>query len=138
MKIDIRDIFAQIGNAFYAVAVDQQLAPIEQGQLKNIVAKDWLPRNESADGAVSNQAHCILLTMDANEGEHLSATDAFKEFSKFYQLHRDSFTIDLMKRILDTANEIACTFKRAKLIENGHLKSLMSLFQTSRSSISKA
>jgi hypothetical protein len=129
MKIDIRDIFEQIGNAFYAVATDLHVKPIEQGELKSIIAKDWLPRNESADGVVSNEAHCIMMSMDANESEHLSSSDAFKEFSKFFQFHHESFTNDLMKRILDTANEIANTFKRDNSSENGHLKNLKELFQ---------
>jgi hypothetical protein len=129
MKIDIRDIFEQIGNAFYAVATDFHVKPIEQGELKSIIAKDWLPRNQSADGMISNEAHCIMMSMDANEGERLTSNDAFKEFSKFYQLHRDFFTTDLMKRILDTANEIASTFKKGNSSDNSHVRNLKELFQ---------
>jgi hypothetical protein len=129
MKIDIRDIFEQIGNAFYAVATDLRVKPIEQGELKSIIAKDWLPRNQSGDGMISNEAHCIMMAMDANEGERLTSNDAFKEFSKFYQLHRDFFTTELMKRILDTANEIASTFKKGNSSDNSYLKNLKELFQ---------
>jgi len=128
MKIDIRDIFEQIGNAFYAVATDLRVKRIEQGELKSIIAKDWLPRNESVEGTVSNEAHCIFMSMDANDSEHLSSNDAFKEFSKFFQLHHESFTVDLMKRILDTANEIAHTFKKNDSSEYDHLKNLKELF----------
>lgn len=124
MKIEARDIFEQIGNAFYAVANDQRVQAVRRGELKTIVSGDWLPRNDTNDGIASNEAHCILMTIDANEQENLSAMDAFKEFSKFYLLHQDVFSGELRRKILDTAVEITDAFDG----NNDILKSLNELF----------
>ena len=43
MKIDNRDIFEQIGNLFYSIAADQHVKPLEVGELKALISKDWLP-----------------------------------------------------------------------------------------------
>jgi hypothetical protein len=128
MKIDTRDIFEQIGNVFYAVATDQRIKKIEQGELKGLIAKDWLPRHLSTDGFVSNEAHFIIMTMDANAGEQVSAPDAFNEFSKFYLKHKEVFSTELIKRIVDTAIEITDVFKADNLNENIHLRNLKELF----------
>jgi hypothetical protein len=118
MKIEARDIFEQIGNAFYAVAKDHHLKACQRDELKSLISGDWLPRNVSNDGVVSNEAHCILMTIDANEGQDLSARDAFKEFSRFYQLHQDAFSADLRQKILETAVEISDNFNEESANEN--------------------
>ena len=128
MKIDNRDIFEQIGNAFYAIAAEQHIKPLEVGELKALISKDWLPRNfKSNESIVSDETHFIIMTMDTLEGAGTSAKSAFGEFSRFYNLHPEVFTVDLKKRILGTASEITKIFNADNPFENQELIALKEL-----------
>ena len=70
MKIAARDVFEQIRDAFYAVSGDHSGKLIKQSELKGHIAMDWLSRNASTNGLVSNEAQCILITMDVNESTY--------------------------------------------------------------------
>lgn len=129
MKIDNRDIFEQIGKLFYAIADRQHVKPLEFGELKSLISKDWLPRNLGQnDSIVSEETHWIVLTMDALEGERTPAIEAFKEFSKFYKMYPQAFTKEVKQRILDTAIEITKIFKADNPSDNAQLVALKDLF----------
>jgi hypothetical protein len=128
MKIDNRDIFEQIGNLFYAIAADQHVKPIEVGELKSLISKDWLPRN-LGESLVSDETHFILITMDALEGNKTTAKEAFSDFSKFYSLHPEVFSKELKQRMLDTAVEITKIFKEDNPFSNPHLIALRELLK---------
>ncbi len=123
MKIDNRDIFEQVGNLFYSIAADQHVKPLEVGELKSLISKDWLPRNLS-ESLVSDETHFILMTMDSLSGTHTSSKEAFNEFAKFYALHSEAFSKEVKQRMLDTAVEIAKVFKADNPFNNPHLMAL--------------
>lgn len=127
MKIDNRDIFEQVGNVFYAVAAGQNVKALKVDDLKSLIAKDWLPRAHGSEPVASHEAHCILMTMDALEASRTTARDAFKEFSKFYDLHSHIFTADVKQRILATAEEIDQAFQTGLSHENAQLIRLRDL-----------
>lgn len=125
MKIDNRDLYEQIGNVFYAIAADQHVKPLEVAELKLLISKDWLPRTLAGnESVVSDETHYILVTMDALEGSQASATDAFKEFSRFYANHPEVFTKEVRQRIFDTAVEITRIFEADNAFGNAHLQAL--------------
>jgi hypothetical protein len=128
MKIDNRDIFEQIGNLFYAIAADQHVKPLEVGELKSMISKDWLPRNLSESG-VSDETHCIIMTMDSLTGSNATAKEAFNAFSKFYALHSEVFSKEVKQRMLDTAVEITKIFKADNPFSNPHLVALRDLLR---------
>lgn len=127
MKIDNRDIYEQIGNAFYAVAADQHIKPLEVAELKFLISRDWLPRN--SDSGASNEAHCIFLAMDALQANNTSSAEAFKEVEKFVGLHQEVFTDELRQRIVDTAGKIVKIFSKNDQVSNTHLEALRELVQ---------
>jgi hypothetical protein len=131
MKIDNRDAFEQIGNLFYAIAADQHVKPLEVGELKSLISKDWLPRNIN-ESHVSDETHCILMTMDSLEGNKTTAKEAFNEFSKFYALHPEVFSSEVRQRMLDTSVEITKIFKADNPFSNPHLIALQGLLNMSR------
>jgi hypothetical protein len=129
MKVDNRDVFGQIGTLFYSVAARQHVKPLEAGELKSMISKDWLPRNlRGSDSMISDETHWIILTMDALEAEGTSAIEAFKEFSRFYMLHPEVFTKETKQRILDTAVEITKIFKADNPSDNAQVVALKELF----------
>lgn len=128
MKIDNRDVYEQIGNLFYAIAADQHVKPLEVGELKLLISKDWLPRNLAAnESVVSDETHCILVTMDTLEGNKVSAKYAFNEFSRFYAVHPEVFTREVKQRIFDTVAAITKIFQADNPFENAHLLPLKKL-----------
>ncbi len=129
MKIDSRDIFEQIGNLFYAIASDQHVKPLEVGELKSLISRDWLPRNLN-DGTVSDETHCIMITMDSLATNQVNAKDAFDDFSRFYSLHPEVFSSELKGRILGTALSITSVFEADNPNDNRKLSMLKSLFNT--------
>jgi len=130
MKIENRDIYEQIGNLFYAIADGQHVKPLEIAELKLLISKDWLPREDKKQSAVSAETHSILTTMDVNEGDRLTGAEAFREFSKFYRINASLFTGELRQRILTTAVEITNIFKSERPGENVHLLALKELLGT--------
>lgn len=126
MKIDNRDVFEQIGNLFYSIAADQNVKPIEAGELKSLISKDWLPRNLNETG-ISDETHYILMAMDALEGSKVTSKKAYNEFLKFYRLHPEVFSTEVTQRILDTALEITRVFKGDNPFENPHMAALRDL-----------
>lgn len=128
MKIESRDIFEQIGNLFYAIAADQHVKPLEVGELKALISKDWLPRNLAKNKSlVSDETHFIIMAMDTLEGAGATARNAFAEFAKFYKQHPGVFTEEVKQRILDTAVEITKIFKADNPFENKQLAALKEL-----------
>ena len=129
MKIENRDVFEQIGNLFYAIAADQQLKPLEAGELKFLISKDWLPRNlEKNKSIISDETHFIVMAMDARLANKVSAREAFAEFARFYSLHSEIFTQEIKQRILDTSLEIIDIFKADNPSDNQSLVALTALF----------
>lgn len=129
MKIDIRDVYEQIGNALYAVAADQHIKPLEVAELKLLISMDWLPRNSDSGEAASNEAHCIILTMDALQANSISSVEAFKDFEKFFGLHREVFTDELRQRIVETSGRIVKIFSGSGDIPNVHFEAVKELLQ---------
>ncbi|HEY0742056.1 MAG TPA: hypothetical protein VGD40_11370 [Chryseosolibacter sp.] len=130
MNIDNRDIFEQIGNAFYAVAADQHVKPLEVGELKLLISNDWLPRTTAGNEAlVSDEAHSIIMAIDSLQTAQTKSNDAFKEFASFYHKHPDVFSNDLKERIVKTARDIVKIFKADNRKPNRHLEALKNLFQ---------
>lgn len=129
MKTDIRDIYEQIGNLFYAIAADQHVKPLENGELKMLIIKHWLPRNQEAqDYKISEGAHFIILTMDALQASSTSAKEAYNSFVKFYKLNKELFSSELRELILGTASGITQIFAEQNF-ENKHLTELKNLLQ---------
>jgi hypothetical protein len=133
MKIDNRDIFEQIGNVFYAIAAEQHVKPLEVGELKSLISKDWLPRNRKGnESIVSDETHWIIMAMDTLEGNGASAKEAFREFSSFYQIHPELFTEEIKQRIQDTAVKITKIFKADNPFDNGQLVALKDLLGSNK------
>ncbi len=128
MKVDNRDIYEQIGNLFYSIAADQHVKPLEVGELKSLISKDWRPLNLT-ESVVSEETHCIVMTMDSLQGNQVSALMAFGEFSKFYSLHPEVFSKEVKQRMLDTAVEITTIFKADNPFNNPHLAALKDLLK---------
>jgi hypothetical protein len=127
MSIENRDVFEQVGNLFYAIAIEQKMKPIETGELKLLISEDWIPRS-SQDFPLPEESHYILLTIDALLAENTSAEDAYRGFAKFYSFHENVFTRELRRRILQTATEIVNLFRGDEKVPNKHLASLRELF----------
>lgn len=111
MKIDIRDIYEQLGNIFYAIATGQRIAPLEVAELKLLVTREWLPREQEREElTLSDEAHCILITIDTLQAGNVSPREAYNAFARFYTLHPEIFTAAMKEHILDTAREIKKIF----------------------------
>ena len=127
-----REIFEQLGNLFYAIARDQQVAPLEFGKLKMLLKKDWVtdPQLMTRDG-VTEAAHLIVLTMDTLQVEAAAGEDAFNDFTQFYIKHREQFTVALKEKIVTTATAIADVFPLGNRLKNNHIIKLKLLFENS-------
>jgi hypothetical protein len=136
MKIDNREVFEQLGNLFYAIASEQHVKPLEVGELKMLISKDWLPRNlESNKSVVSDETHFILMTMDTLQASKTSAKDAFRQFAKFYKFYPEIFSPVLKRRILGTAAAINKIFKADNPADNASLVGLEGLFNGIKATI---
>lgn len=128
MNIDNRDIYEQIGNVFYAIAHDQMIKPLEIGELKLLISTEWLPRNSDSETVVSDEAHCILVTIDSLQGNNVTSDEAYRDFEKFYRLNPAIFANGLKDRILDTSSEIVRLFHETDATGGKHFNALKKLF----------
>lgn len=106
-----REIFEQLGNLFYALAADQQISPMESGELKMLLRKDWLTEpSHASDDKVSEAAHLIGLTIDSLQNQKVAAGDAYRMFSAFYKKHQEQFSYALKQKVMETAESIVKIF----------------------------
>ena len=124
MNATNREISEQIGNLVYAIVADQHVKPLEMAELKLLISKDRLRGKGNESGAVSDETHFIITTIDSLEQAKVSAKDAFDEFHNFYLSYPEIFTREVKERILNKAREIARIFKADNPSENEHLKLL--------------
>ncbi len=103
-----REIFEQLGNLFYAVAVEQHMSLIASGELKMAVRKDWLTEanRDNAQNNVSEAAHLIGVAIDSLQSDRTTSSEAFSAFETFFRKHEEQFSYALKKQILETADTI--------------------------------
>jgi len=125
-----REIYEKLGNLFYAIAKDQNIAPLEFGQLKMLMRKDWLGNHENTT-PVTEAAHLIVITMDTLQAEETPSEQAFASFTEFYRKHSNFFSDKLKEETIITAEEIIRMFKTANRRQNNHVIKLKLLLQNS-------
>jgi hypothetical protein len=130
MKNFKREIFEQLGSLFYALATDQQIMPLQLGELKMRVKKDWLtePQYTSSD-KVSEASHLIGLTIDTLQAEGIDSHEAFQNFLDFYSKNPEIFSEALKDKIMETALAILDIFPSSGQEQNDYFLQLKSLFQ---------
>lgn len=127
-----REIFEKLGSLFYAIAMDQNVSPIEFGELNMLMRKDWLTEPAiDPNHVISEPSHLIVLTIDSLLGQAASSENSFRDFTVFYTKHREQFSDALKDKIVDTANAIVNVFPSPARLQNNHLIKLKLLFQNS-------
>lgn len=103
-----REIFEQLGNLFYALAVEQNMSAMSSGELKMAVRKDWLGETNDTNphSNVSEAAHLIGVTIDTLQAESASSSEAFSAFERFFKQHEEQFSHAFKQLILETADTI--------------------------------
>ena len=110
-KVDKRAGLEQIGNLFYAIAVDQQLKLLQVPQLQQIISRTWIPKNSRTEEfMVSDATHYILSAIDENIASRRSSDEAFDQFVSFYNRHSTMFTQEVKEVIWKTAGDITNIF----------------------------
>lgn len=124
-----RKIFEQLGNLFYAIAKDQHVAPLQFGELKMLLRKDWLtdPKHIATNG-VTEASHLIIFAMDTLQGQSASPESAFESFTNFYSKHREQFSEALKEEIIRAAMSVTQVFPASNTQKNNHVIKLKFLF----------
>ena len=64
MKTNNREFFEQLGNLFYALAVDHSIKPIEVSELKMLISKDWMDFPQDSDLPIPQDVNFMFFEMD--------------------------------------------------------------------------
>ena len=123
MSIHNRTIYQQLGNLFYSIAANEGLKSLDTTRLKLVISKDWVPRSWSDELLISDEAHFMLSEVDALYASKISAHEAYAEFSKFYGMHPELFSLEIKNQINATSEEIAELFTEDDVASNPYLKS---------------
>jgi hypothetical protein len=127
----------KIGNAFYAVASEQHVKPLEIPELKLLISRDWeTSASNAGNRALSQEAHYILVTMDDLQGNNVTSTAAFQDFESYFLAHPKRFSNDARTRILSTARSIVDIFQADNALPNRNLANLANLFRIAATTIS--
>ncbi|WP_276370232.1 hypothetical protein [Chryseolinea sp. H1M3-3] len=129
-EINYEKIYENLGYLFYAIAAsDEKVRPEEIQKLKTVVAKEWLPLEDSIDKYGTDAAHYISIAFDYLLNEGTSPDDAFTVFSDYYQLHSAAFSKDLKRKISKTASAIADSFAHRNKNEQKFITKLQHLIR---------
>lgn len=119
-------LYQNIGKIFYAVAIaDKTIHAKEVEILNNLVQKKWLDVDEIEDEYGTDAAFQIEIVFDWLQEYEKDGNNCFKEFSTFYNEHKNIFTPEIKDLIIQTANSIAYAFagiNKSELIVLAKLK----------------
>jgi hypothetical protein len=132
MSITNRTIYAQLGNLFYSIAASEGLKSLNTNRLKLLISKDWVPRSWNDELLISDEAHFMLTGIDALYENRISAHEAYAEFSKFYAMHPELFSLETKHQINATSEEIAELFTEDDVSSNPYLKSSRKLLYANK------
>jgi hypothetical protein len=127
MKTSNREFFEQLGNLFYALAVDRSLEPIEFSELKMLISKDWMAQPQDSNFPIPEGVHFMFFTIDTLLATNASSHEAYTDFARFYGTNPEMFTGELVKRIRETAIEINGLFPMHNPYKSNHLGDLLLL-----------
>lgn len=127
MKTDNREFFEQLGNLFYALAVDRSIEPIEFSELKMIISKYWMSQPQDSELPIPQDVHFMFVEMDTLQTTEVPSSEGYNSFARFYSLHPESFTTELVDRIKETATSIDALFPKHHPYKKNHLSDLLIL-----------
>lgn len=103
--------YRNLGTLFYAVAAaDKVVREEEFDELKQVVAKHWLPHEEAEDAFHTNAVYQMEIVFDYFKENPRKTEDCFSDFTFFLKEHPSLFTLERRKLISSTANAIASSF----------------------------
>ena len=129
MKTDNREVFEQLGNLFYSIAVGNSIKPIEVSELKMLISKDWMNHPQGSDLPIPQGVNFLFFELDTLQGNEVSPAEAYTNFAKFYCLHPEVFTEALVERIRDTATSINFLFPSRVVSSKDFYEELLTLLQ---------
>jgi hypothetical protein len=130
MKINYQKIYENLGYLFYAIAAaDQQVRPAEIEKLKTLVAKEWLPLENSIDNYGTDAAHYISISFEYLLNESIPSDEAYSVFSDYYQQHSAAFSTELKQKISKTSSAIANAFAHRNKNEQQYITQLHRLMK---------
>ena len=132
MKTSNREFFEQLGNLFYALAVDRSIAPIEFSELKMLISKDWMAQPQYSDFPVPDGVHFMFITIDTLLATNVSSHEAYSDFARFYRTNPEIFTEELVKRIHETAMAINGLFPMHNPYKRNHVGDLLLLLKAEK------
>jgi hypothetical protein len=132
MKTINREFFEQLGNLFYSLAVDRSVEPIEFSELKMLISKDWMAQPQDSDLPIPEGVHSMFFTIDTLLATNVPSEEAYNDFARYYRLHPEVFTEELIERIHETVKEINAVFPMDKANKRNHFGDLLLLLRMNR------
>lgn len=130
MRINYQNIYEKLGYLYYAIAAaDKQVHPAEIEELRVLIAKEWLPLENSIDKYGTDAAHYISIAFEYLLSESIPASEAYGVFADYYEQHTAAFSQELKKRISTTASAIANAFASRNKNEQKYLDQLRRLLK---------
>ncbi|MGK6352278.1 hypothetical protein [Parapedobacter sp. DT-150] len=128
------EFYRKLGYLLYAIAAaDREITAEEIGTLKKEVKDKWLTFDESTDEFDSDAAFQVEAVFDWLQEEMPRAAKAYERFEAFVKEHPDFFNAALKKRIMETADHVAASFRNKNKAELSILSQLSQLFNKTAS-----
>jgi hypothetical protein len=125
MKLNYQKIYEKLGYLFYAIAAaDKKVKQVEILKLKEIVAHEWLPLEDSKDEYDTEAAHYILIAFDYLHAEGVNSKEAFQTFMEYFKDNKNKMKDSLKSKILSSATLLANAFSGTNKAELSYLKQL--------------
>ena len=130
MKINYLKIYEKLGYLFYAIAAaDHRVHEAEVEKLKSLIAKEWLPLENSTDKYGTDAGHYISISFEYLLTEGIPSDEAYAVFSDYYQIHPVAFSKELKQKISSTATAIASSFANRNKSEREYIAQLQKLMK---------
>ncbi|MBQ4915932.1 hypothetical protein J8L85_15865 [Maribacter sp. MMG018] len=104
-------LYENLGKLFYAVAsIDGNVHTKEIEHLRSFIRSYWLDIDEIEDEFGTDAAFMIETAFDWLFANETDPKESYNEFVEFYEEHKEKFTPEIKRLVMDTGNAMANAF----------------------------
>ncbi|MEO6683192.1 MAG: TerB family tellurite resistance protein [Ginsengibacter sp.] len=121
------ELYTELGKLFYHLAsADGKVQGAEKEALQTLIKSKWKPLEDSADEFGTDLSNLIGFSFDYESSE-VETENGFESFMVFYKQNKAQFKPEIIKRILETAEEISIAYRGRNKDEKEFIINLRSL-----------
>lgn len=130
MGVNYEELYTSLGFLLYSIAAsDGTVRTEERTALKALIAKQWLPLEDSRDDLGTDEGRYVDISFDYASDEAMPPAEAFERFADHVRREPATFDEGLRRMIFQSAMDIATAAAGRNKAELTRLMALEELFK---------